>query len=250
MAALPQPHRAMRLIGLVPAAGGGSRFGGAGPKQYADLDGAPVLLRTLQRLESALDLHRLCVAIAPDDRRCRNALGVLGDRVEILPCGGETRASTVRNVLDAIHDACADDDWVLVHDAARPCVPADALRRLVAELHADAVGGLLALPVADTLKRAAGPGVSMPRVARTEDRQGLWQAQTPQMFRFGLLRRALQAEGATDVTDEAQAIERLAAQGACAMPRLVSGSALNVKITYPADLALAAAILRLQEQGA
>jgi 2-C-methyl-D-erythritol 4-phosphate cytidylyltransferase len=236
----------MRLIALVPAGGGGSRFGGGIPKQYAELRGAPMLLRTLERLDAALALDRLYVAVAPDDARCREALAPLGGRAVVLSCGGSTRAATVRNALRAIAGACADDDWILVHDAARPCVPRDALQRLVAALRDDAVGGLLALPVADTLKRGSGPGADV-RVVRTEDRNGLWQAQTPQMFRLGLLRRALDDES-ENVTDEAQAIERLAAAGGCAMPRLVEGSALNVKITYPADLALATAILMLQEQ--
>ncbi len=236
----------MRLIALVPAAGGGSRFGAAIPKQYAELCGAPVLLRTLERLDAALALHRLYVAVAPDDARCREILAPLGGRAVVLPCGGSTRAATVRNALAAIAGSCADDDWILVHDAARPCVPREALQSLVIALRDDAVGGLLALPVADTLKRGSG-GTADVRVVRTEDRNGLWQAQTPQMFRLGLLRRAL-GDGSENVTDEAQAIERLAAAGGCAMPRLVEGSALNVKITYPADLALATAILGLQER--
>ncbi len=124
-------------------------------------------------------------------------------------------------------------------------MPIDALQRLVAELADDPVGGLLAIPVADTLKRE-DPRVPA-RVLRTEDRAGLWQAQTPQMFRYGVLRDALARPGALDATDEAQAVEALSAEGACALPRLVAGSALNVKVTFPADLALAAAILAVQE---
>jgi 2-C-methyl-D-erythritol 4-phosphate cytidylyltransferase len=132
-----------------------------------------------------------------------------------------------------------------VHDAARPCVPVDAILRLTAALADDAVGGLLAVPIADTLKRddPAGSG----RVLCTEERAGLWQAQTPQMFRYGILRIAFALPGALATTDEAQAIEALAATGACARPRLVSGSTLNVKVTYPSDLALAGAILATQE---
>ncbi len=124
-------------------------------------------------------------------------------------------------------------------------MPVDALQRLVGELADDAVGGLLAIPVADTLKREdpLAPG----RVLRTEDRAGLWQAQTPQMFRYSVLRDALARPGALAATDEARAVEALAATGACALPRLVAGSTLNIKITFPADLALAAAILAVQE---
>jgi 2-C-methyl-D-erythritol 4-phosphate cytidylyltransferase len=232
-----------RLIALVPAAGGGSRFGGGLPKQYADLAGKPLLERTLEALAGALALDAIFVVLAPDDRlfaqRVRSAANV-----EPLYCGGATRAVTVANGLDAIASRCADDDWILVHDAARPCAPGEALRRLVAELSGDAVGGLLAVRVADTLKREDAS--SPPRVRRTEERKGIWQAQTPQMFRYGILRSALARPDARDATDEAQAVEAMAATGACAMPRLVEGSTLNLKVTYPADLALAGAILALE----
>jgi 2-C-methyl-D-erythritol 4-phosphate cytidylyltransferase len=235
-----------RLCALVPAAGGGSRFGSELPKQYAMLTGRPLLLRTLDRLASALPLTSMVVALAPDDDRYEE-VGSARAGIHVLRCGGATRAATVANALSVLAPRLADDDWVLVHDAARPCVPAEALRRLVAELADDPVGGLLAIPVADTLKRATGKPEERPRVLRTEDRTGLWQAQTPQMFRFGVLGAALALPGALDTTDEAAAVEALAATGACATPRLVMGSALNVKVTYPADLALAAAILGLQE---
>jgi 2-C-methyl-D-erythritol 4-phosphate cytidylyltransferase len=139
---------------------------------------------------------------------------------------------------------CADDDWILVHDAARPCVPADALRRLVASVEDDAVGGLLAVPVADTLKR--GDGDPEPRIARTESRDGLWQAQTPQMFRYGILKRAYAAHDADGATDDALVVERLAARGVCTMPRLVPGSRANLKVTWPEDFAVAEAILKAQ----
>jgi 2-C-methyl-D-erythritol 4-phosphate cytidylyltransferase len=237
-----------RLFALVPAAGGGSRFGAALPKQYAELAGRSMLVRALDRLASALPLTSLAVALAPDDDRYEE-VGSARSGVHVLRCGGATRAATVANALAVLAPHLADDDWVLVHDAARPCVPADALRRLVAELADDSVGGLLAIPVADTLKRATVDTDDAPRVLRTEDRTGLWQAQTPQMFRSGVLRAALALPGALDVTDEATAVEALAATGGCATPRLVMGSALNVKVTYPADLALAATILAMQEQG-
>jgi hypothetical protein len=138
----------------------------------------------------------------------------------------------------------AEGDWILVHDAVRPCVPREALARLVDDLADDRVGGLLALPLADTLKH--GDGEVPARVLRTEDRKDLWLAQTPQMFRYGLLRSAYALDAAREPTDEAQAIECLAATGACAMPRLVAGSAANIKVTFPDDLALAAAILANQ----
>ncbi|MBK6803501.1 MAG: 2-C-methyl-D-erythritol 4-phosphate cytidylyltransferase [Betaproteobacteria bacterium] len=136
-------------------------------------------------------------------------------------------------------------DWILVHDAARPCVPAEALQRLVDTLGGDPVGGLLAVPVADTLKHGDG-AADEPRVVRTEDRRQLWQAQTPQMFRYGVLQRACAEPGAIEATDESSLVERLAARGACTMPRLVIGSRANLKITWPEDFALAAAILAAQ----
>jgi 2-C-methyl-D-erythritol 4-phosphate cytidylyltransferase len=235
-----------RRVALIPAAGGGSRFGGILPKQYAQLGGRPLLERTIDALVGALELAAIFVALAPDDEHFAQ-LVTRHRRVEPLFCGGTTRAETVANALVALAGRCASDDWVLVHDAARPCVPAAALRRLVSELADDPVGGLLAIPVADTLKREdrAIPG----RVLRTEERAGLWQAQTPQMFRYGVLRGAFARPNALAVTDEAQAVEALAASGACAAPWLVEGSPLNIKVTYPRDLALAAAILAIAEEG-
>jgi len=213
-----------RLIALVPAAGGGTRFGGTAPKQYAVLVGKPVLAWTLDRLRDALDIERTAVAIAPDDLHYEREIGTR-DNVMVLRSGGPT--------------TCRDDDWILVHDAARPCVPSDALARLVAHLEHDATGGLLAIPAADTLKRSDGD-VDAPRVLRTEDRAGLWQAQTPQMFRYGVLVRAC-GQASQDWTDESQAVEALGLR-----PRLVRGSQANVKVTYPDDLQLAAAILASQ----
>ena len=233
-----------RLVALIPAAGGGSRFGSALPKQYADLGGAPLLVRAMDRLAAAFGLAATTVALAPDDVLYDRIVGPR-EGVNTLRCGGASRAETVANALVALGAQCRDDDWVLVHDAARPCVPPDALRRLVAELADDAVGGLLAIPVDDTLKREdrATPA----RVLCTEDRSGLWRAQTPQMFRYGVLRAAFAEPGALAATDEAQAVEALAATGACSRPWLVTGSTLNIKVTYPGDLALAAAILAAQE---
>lgn len=228
-----------RLFALVPAAGGGSRFGTAIPKQYARLGGRPLLACTLDRLHDALQLDGMAVAIAPDDVHFDREVGAR-DGLTVLRCGGPTRSDTVRNALQALAGMCRDDDWILVHDAARPCAPPDALARLVAQLEDDAVGGLLAIPVADTLKRGDGEGAA-PRVVCTEDRSQLWQAQTPQMFRYGVLMRALARSAARDYTDEAQAVEALAMS-----PRLVRGSVANLKVTFPDDLRLAAAILASQ----
>ncbi|HEX6136256.1 MAG TPA: 2-C-methyl-D-erythritol 4-phosphate cytidylyltransferase [Casimicrobiaceae bacterium] len=232
-----------RLWVIVPAAGGGSRFAADAPKQYADLAGKALIARTLDRLAS-LDAAAIVVALAPGDADFQR---IVGERpgVEPIRCGGATRSATVRDALRALASRCRDDDWILVHDAARPCVPRAALERLTLELAGDAVGGLLATPLADTLKRAAA-GDDAPRVLRTEERGDLWLAQTPQMFRYRLLAAAYEREAAVDCTDDAQAVEALAATGACAMPRLVRGSADNIKVTYPEDLALAAAILATQ----
>ena len=228
-----------RLFALVPAAGGGSRFGTAMPKQYALLGGRPLLAWTLDRLRDALRLHGMAVAIAPDDVHFDREVG-MRDGLTVLRCGGSTRCDTVRNALQALAGTCRDDDWILVHDAARPCAPPDALARLVAQLEDDAVGGLLAIPVADTLKRGDADDAA-PRVVCTEDRAQLWQAQTPQMFRYGVLTRALAQPAARDCTDEAQAVEALGMS-----PRLVRGSVANLKVTFPDDLRLAAAILATQ----
>jgi len=239
----PDGDARVRTWIIVPAAGGGTRFGSGAPKQYADLAGAPVLARTLDRL-ATLDAAAIVVALAPDDRYFDELIGA---RRGVLPlrCGGATRGATVRKALQAIAPRAGDDDWILVHDAARPCVPREALARLLQELAGDTVGGLLALPLGDTLKRATAID-DPPRVLRTEAREGLWLAQTPQMFRHRLLAAAHGLDVAGECTDEAQVIEALAATGVCPMPKLVRGSGTNLKITFRDDLALAAAILRLQ----
>ncbi|MCL2345894.1 MAG: 2-C-methyl-D-erythritol 4-phosphate cytidylyltransferase [Desulfobulbus sp.] len=226
-----------RHFAIVPAAGSGSRFGAAKPKQYLDLLGRPLIFHTLAALIASPDIERVWVVLAPDDPWWgRYDWLELGSRLETVACGGATRAESVSNGLRAAAMVAADDDWILVHDAARPCIDPAMLARLFAELADDPVGGLLAMPVADTLKRAD----AAQRVAATEPRDGLWQAQTPQMFRHGLLRQALARSKA--VTDEASAIEALGLA-----PKLVRGDAANLKVTWPADLALAAMILRARK---
>lgn len=160
----------------------------------------------------------------------------LGAKLEVLYCGGATRAESVANGLQAVENVVAESDWVLVHDAARPCLSQTMLADLCEALGEDEVGGILAVPVADTLKRADSDG----RAAATESRDGLWQAQTPQMFRYGVLRNAL--AGNRDVTDEAGAIE-----AAGLRPLLVKSDATNFKVTYPADLRLAELVLKARE---
>jgi 2-C-methyl-D-erythritol 4-phosphate cytidylyltransferase len=228
-----------RCIALIAAAGGGARLGAALPKQYLPLAGVPVLVRTLARLRSALAPDATYVALAPDDLGFERMEGRPADVVG-LRCGGATRAATVRNALRLLEAECAPDDWLLVHDAARPCVPFDALRRLREHLRDEPTGGLLAVPVADTWKRSDGDA-DAPGAAATVSRTGLWQAQTPQMFRFEVLRRAFARAEALDCTDEAEAVEALGL-----VPRLVRGSPANIKITFAEDLAFAAAILNYQ----
>jgi 2-C-methyl-D-erythritol 4-phosphate cytidylyltransferase len=231
------------LFGIIPAAGGGTRFGSGTPKQYARLDGAPLLARTIERLQAGLPLQGLLVAIARDDAFYEHAIGTRAG-VEVVRCGGLTRGATVRNALRQLEGRAADGDWVLVHDAARPCVPRAALLRLIGQLWDDEIGGLLAIPVADTLKRSdtyAGRVADAPRVVATEDRAALWRAQTPQMFRYRPLVQAFADDEALAATDEAQALERLGHR-----PRLVMGSPSNLKVTWPEDLALASAILAAQ----
>ncbi len=223
-----------RHFAIVPAAGSGSRFGAGKPKQYLGLLGRPLIYHTLAALTACPDIDRVWVVLAPDDTEWgRHDWSALGPKLETLRCGGATRADSVGNGLQAAAMVAGDDDWVLVHDAARPCLSGEMLAALFAELAADPVGGILAVPVADTLKRAD----AAQRVAATEPRDGLWQAQTPQMFRYGLLRKAL--EKCREVTDEAGAVEAMGLQ-----PKLVRCDATNLKVTYPADLALAAMILR------
>lgn len=221
------------LIGLVPAAGVGARAqapvagAAAMPKQYRRLAGQPMLRLAVQALLRDARLTRVIVAVAPGDDV---AAGLLADlpRVQVLACGGATRADTVGAALALA--GCGEQDWVLVHDAARPGLTPDALARLIDTCLAHDRPGLLALPVADTVKRAAPQGADA--VAQTVDRDGLWLAQTPQMARAGMLRQALQAAGNAP-TDESAALER-----AGHAPLLVRGDARNFKVTWPDDFIL------------
>jgi 2-C-methyl-D-erythritol 4-phosphate cytidylyltransferase len=226
---------APRRFALIPAAGTGMRFGGGVPKQYVPLAGLPLLRRSIDALNDAVVLESVFVVLAPDDKLYVERVGKVRG-VEALYCGGSTRGESVKNGLDAIGRRAEAEDWVLVHDAARPCVDVTTLNRLLHELEHEPVGGLLAVPLADTLKRAeAGAGL---RAMSTESRDGLWCAQTPQMFRFAILEHAFRNADTSKITDEAQAVEALGVR-----PRLVQGSPLNIKVTYPEDVALAEAIL-------
>jgi 2-C-methyl-D-erythritol 4-phosphate cytidylyltransferase len=227
----------LTCVALVPAAGAGSRIAGAQPKQYLDLNGKPMLWHAIGAV-CRPPVETVFVVLAPGDAAyARLDWSAYAGRLEPLYCGGASRRDSVYNGLVAAMAAVDADDWVLVHDAARPCLPAADLARLHAECRDDAIGGLLALPAADTVKRAAKDEAGAVRVAATENREQLWLAQTPQMFRAGLLAEALR-EARGPVTDEASAVEALGHR-----PRLVTGSRENLKVTYPEDVEMAKAIL-------
>jgi 2-C-methyl-D-erythritol 4-phosphate cytidylyltransferase len=224
-----------RFLALIPAAGSGSRMAGSLPKQYLEIAGRPLLAHAIARLAGHSLVEQVFVVLAPQDAYFAKCdWRMFAGKLTPLYCGGATRAQSVFNGLLAASDAMEAADWVLVHDAARPCLGRTELDRLL-ELREDPTGGLLAVPVADTLKRA-GEGAE---VARTEPRDNIWLAQTPQMFRYRLLVEALRFARGADATDEARAIEGLGLK-----PRLVMGSARNIKVTYPEDLELAELILR------
>ena len=223
-----------RHFAIVPAAGSGARFGSEVPKQYLELAGKPLIYHSLAALCRCERIDQVWVVLSPGDEWWESYDWTgLGAKLYVAYCGGSVRSESVLNGLTAVAELLAEDDWVLVHDAARPCLSQEMLSALFDELACDPVGGILAVPVADTLKRSDPDQ----RVAATESRDGLWQAQTPQMFRFGLLCKAL-AE-ASGVTDEASAVE-----AAGCHPRLVRADATNLKVTYPADLRLAELILQ------
>lgn len=235
---------APRCFALVPCAGVGARAGSGGPKQYASLAGQAVVAHTLDALAAVGEITATLVVLAADDTTFEShAPRHAGEKTWRARCGGATRAASVAAGLLALRERGARDaDWVLVHDAARCLLRPGWVERLIAACRDDEVGGLLALPLADTLKQsdvepAAATLPHGPRVARTLPRAGKWLAQTPQMFRLGLLQRALREAGA-EVTDEASAIEALGLH-----PRLVPGEIENMKLTWPADFALAARLL-------
>jgi 2-C-methyl-D-erythritol 4-phosphate cytidylyltransferase len=228
-----------RAWAVVPAAGSGRRMGAATAKQYLPLRGRPLLAHSLAPLLRCARIEAVVLVVAPGDTRWQEAVSP-GPRILTAP-GGAERCHSVLSGLNALAGRAAQDDWVLVHDAARPCLSAADLESLFAEIGNDPVGGLLALPLADTLKQADDEH----RVAATVPREKLWRALTPQMFRYGLLRRALAdaVEAGAPVTDEAAAMERAGHR-----PALVAGSGANLKVTTPEDLALAEAVLRSREE--
>lgn len=220
-----------RYFALIPCAGNGSRAGTSGPKQYERVAGQPMVWHTLSAFAGVKRIARTLVVVAPGDgfferNPTTSAL--------VVPCGGATRAASVANGLRELRRAGAvDSDWVLVHDAARCLITPDLIDRLIDACAGDEVGGLLAHPLADTLKIEQDG-----RVAATVHRRDKWLAQTPQMFKLGMLRQALEAAG-DEVTDESSAIEAMGLK-----PKLVEAGAQNFKVTYPEDFTIAEAVLR------
>lgn len=213
-------------IALIPAAGIGARFGADKPKQYVEIGGKTVLEHTVCIFQNHPSIDMTVVIVSPED--------VLADGfqtafagVEVWKIGGRTRAETVRNGVAKLLETglASADDNILVHDAARCCLPSEAMTRLIEQAGNAAEGGILAIPVADTLKRAEGG-----RISATVERTSLWQAQTPQLFRAGLLCRALAAANLEGITDEASAVEKLGVR-----PLLIQGDVRNLKLTQPQD---------------
>ncbi|WP_342617728.1 2-C-methyl-D-erythritol 4-phosphate cytidylyltransferase [Rhodoferax sp. GW822-FHT02A01] len=218
-----------RLWALIPCAGNGSRSGAQGPKQYQSVAGKPMVMHTLAAFAGVARLAGTLVVVSAGDGFFEKS----NVPVQVSACGGATRAQTVANGLHALlQQGASPQDWVLVHDAARCLVTAEQINALIDACLLDAVGGLLALPLPDTLKQG-----SQGRVACTLERSDKWLAQTPQMFRIGALQAALAAVGDA-VTDESSAMEAMGQS-----PLLVHGSAQNFKVTYPQDFALAESVL-------
>ncbi|OYY92802.1 MAG: 2-C-methyl-D-erythritol 4-phosphate cytidylyltransferase [Hydrogenophilales bacterium 28-61-23] len=208
-------------------------MGAAHPKQYLDIHGRPMIWHAIRAFEKHAAISRIYVVISAQDGWWDGYDWSVFHKLAVLRCGGSTRADSVLNGLRACASDVAAEDWMLVHDAARPCLSQELLDKLLAELDIDPVGGILAAPVADTLKRQTGEG----RIAETVPRAGLWGAQTPQMFRHAMLTRALAQVGG-EVTDEASAIEAMGLA-----PKLVESDLTNLKVTYPRDLDVAAWLL-------
>jgi len=222
---------------VVPAAGVGKRMGGTVPKQYLELNGKPVLQHTLERLAIVPAFTAIVVALSAEDHYWPDLPYAYHPKVRTAP-GGKERADSVLSALRSLDGVAAPEDWILVHDAARPCLTRKDVEKLITALHDDPVGGILALPVADTLKSVCGG-----EILESVDRSRIWRALTPQMCRFAMLRHALEdaAERNIIVTDEAGALEL---QGH--KPKVVEGRPDNLKITRPEDVPLAEFFLSMQ----
>jgi len=223
-------NHSINFWAVVPAAGVGKRMNADRPKQYLELAGKTVIEHTLLRLLSAEVFTAVAVAISEEDPYWPN-LDVSAHKKIITAAGGKERADSVLSALEALRTVASDDDWVLVHDAARPCITTIDIHHLIDSLEIDEIGGILALSSHDTLKSVQGDNI----IVGTLDRSHIWRALTPQMFRYGLLKNALEvAEGNAAITDEASALELQGMQ-----PKIVEGRPDNIKITRPEDLVLA-----------
>ncbi len=230
----------MAVYAVVPAAGTGKRFGAALPKQYLALTGLTIQQHTINTLTTMSEISRVLLVIAADDERARTLAYQQSDKLKYVIGGAERMDSVLAGLLALQASGAQAADWVLVHDVARPLLRAEDVRALLLAVQNHPVGGLLASPVRDTMKRANGQGL----VDHTVAREGLWHALTPQVFPLGLLIQALQQAqaDAVVVTDEAVAVERLGLQ-----PLLYQGARDNLKITYSDDLALAHALLAARD---
>lgn len=232
-----------RHFAVIPAAGVGARMGAATPKQYMPIAGMPMIAHVLTTFVNTTNVAHTYIVVSANDGYIDDVIAALphmSGNVTVLRCGGETRAHTVTNALSAMADKVAANDWILVHDAARPGITSALIDTLIAALKDDNVGGLLALPVVDTLKHATDG-----RSDKTVPRAQLWAAQTPQMFRYALLKTAFAQvkDRIGELTDDASAVEM-----AGLTPKLVEGSPRNFKVTLPHDVALAEFLL-LQNKG-
>ena len=229
-------NQAPRYFALIPAAGVGARMGAATPKQYIRIGGKPMLRHTLDAFLSSDLVAHTFIVVSPDDPYIDSVAPSHG--VTVLRCGGASRMESVRNGLAALNSTLASTDWVLVHDAARPGLTAELIAKLIAGTGDHPGGGLLALPVVDTVKRCIDG-----EACGTVPRSGLWLAQTPQMFRYQLLREALAAaHDPTAITDDASAVEALGLS-----PRLVEGHPRNLKVTQPDDIRIAEMYLAVSQ---
>ena len=229
-----------RVHALIPAAGRGTRYGGARLKQYLPVCGKAVLAHSIRAFQFHPLIAGITVILSEDDQLFESAVGSLSAVVETVT-GGDTRAQSVRNGLRFIMENHPDSDWVLVHDAARPCLSPECLDNLLEQGMQSPDGAILAVPVGDTLKREGDNG----EIAATVDRFRLWAAQTPQLFNVGTLAKAIDAAHAEgcELTDESSAMEFFGAR-----PKLVMGSVANIKITHSGDLVMAEAWLQRNSQ--
>lgn len=228
-----------RIWAVIPAAGAGSRMNADRPKQYLEILGKTILEHTIERLLT-FPFENVVVVLSAEDQYQHNIAILENSRIQKVE-GGSERYYSVLNGLKALADIAHDDDWVMVHDVARPCIHQNDLHTLTKALHNHSVGGLLGTPVVDTLKRVGADG----QVKTTVDRTGLWRALTPQMFRIGVLRRAIEQaiERGIAITDEASAVEYAGLQ-----PLMVEGRSDNIKVTLARDLPQTALFIKQQLQ--